>query len=102
MKGAVPHVSDTFPSEILKFWLSCFMILALNDVVVYGRSTISCVETICRDSLLNRFISNIVVSIFRGTCPPEFFVLLRFWEGEEDDEADEDEEDEEADELEYS
>ena len=78
------------------------MILASNGVVVYGRSTISCVETICRDSLLNRFISNIVVSIFGGICPPKVFVSLRFWEVEEAEGIEEDEEYEEFNELENS
>ena len=78
------------------------MILASNGVVVYGSSIISCVETICRDSLLNRFISNIVVSISGGTCPFKFIVLLRFCAGEEDEGIEEDEEDEEFNELENS
>ena len=78
------------------------MILASNVVVVYGWSTISCVETILRDLLLNRFISNIVVSISGGTCPPKFSVVLRFWEDEEDDGIEEDEENEEFNELENS
>ena len=62
----------------------------------------SCVETICRDSLLNWFISNMVVSIFGFICPREFSVLLGICEGEEDDEVVADEEDEEAVELKYS
>ena len=44
--GAGPQVKDTLPFLISKFLLSCLTILALNDVVVYGGSNMSCMGTI--------------------------------------------------------
>ena len=44
--GAGPQVKDTLPFLISKFLSSCFTILVLNDVVVYGGSNMSCMGTI--------------------------------------------------------